>query len=467
MSLFYNKYLKYKNKYLGLKNQSGGAAEAEDRVCQAESAAVCMCPLHAPKNYQLVRRSKHGKFNHLPKDFSNLLESRIKQRHELRDIKPSKPSKPSHLINLSNNDAFSHIIEIMDYPDIVSLLMTNSDMVKKFDFNILHSDIDRKFNFKPIQSKLESIRTILFKTQLPSIQRNANLYLNKLRLIIIYNKLMSAEEKELGEVFDEKLIYSLLMKSIIFNYETEAEEISLRSNQDYLTLLLPPEMVIKEISSDMFIDYISEDYKVTMWNGSYETFHPLLPTLIIPNSVELIKPEGFVNAMLKKLTLPNNLTHIGEMAFQTNQLKKIKIPDSVIYIGDGAFMSNKLTELSISKSISRIEKFTFVMNLLTEVKIPNSVTYIGSNAFASNRLESVVIPDSVTSIDDLAFATNKLESIEIPDSVTLIGSRAFAWNKLKRVKIPDSVISIGNEAFRWNPSIDKDSFPEKFKKHIF
>lgn len=445
MSLFFTKYLKYKNKYLGLKNLFGGAAEAEDRVCQAESAAVCMCPLHAPKNYQFVKRSKHGKFNHLPKDFSNLLESRIKQRHELRDIKPSKPSKPSPLINLSDNDAFSNIIEMMDYPDIVSLLTTNSDMVEKFDFDILHSNIDRKFNFKPIQSKLELIRTILFKTQLPSIQRNANLYLNKLRLIIIYNKLMSAEEKELGEVFDEELIYRLLMKSIIFNYETEEEEKSLRSNQDYLTLLLPPEMVIKEISSDMFVDYISKDYIVTMWNGNGKTLRALLPTLIIPNSVELIKPEGFVNVRLKKLTLSNNLTHIGEMAFQTNQLKKIKIPDSVIYIGYGAFMSNKLTELSISKSISRIERFTFAMNFLTEVKIPDSVEYIGSNAFASNRLEKVEIPNSVTSIDDLAFATNKLEKVNIPVSVTSIGSRAFGWNE----------------------SIDKDSFPEEFKKHIF
>ena len=416
MSLFYTKYLKYKNKYFSLKNQFGGAKGAEEIPCQKWSAAVCMCPECAPERY---------KPSNLSKDFSDLLKSKIKKRHDIgKPSEPIEPIEPSYLINLPDRDIFSYIIEILgDFSSNMNILLSNSNLANNFNFNLLHSKIDSKFYFEPIILKLKSIRLSLFKNlaTMPEKQIIANLYVHKIRLIKIYNKLTTDKQKRkvVGRInFDQKLIYHLLMKSIIFQCKTEEEREYLRSNQDFLTSLLPPTWVIKKIHKDMFLGYLPKDSKIkNPYTGAIEMN---LSTINIPNSVEIIMDEAFVNIQLDGVTIPNNVKYIGEYAFHMNNLNKIIIPDSVTHIGIGAFSKNVLTELYISNSVSEIEMHTF----------------------SNNDLERVIIPPSVTSI----------------------GIAAFEFNQLQRVTIPPSVISIGRSAFAWNESISKDDFPDKFKE---
>ena len=394
------KYLKYKNKYFSLKNQLGGAEGAEVKPCQKWSAAVCICPKCAPERYK-------------------------------------------NLATLPDRDIFSHIIKILDdFSSNMDLLLVNKDMANNFDFKLLHSKIDSKFNFEPITPKLLSKKYLLFEKLMPEKQIIAGLYISKIRLIKIYNELIPDEKKRKvvdQVIFDENLIYHLLMKSIIFNYKTT--EAVFRSNQDFLTSLLSPERVIKNIHQKMFWRHVSEENIIRIDTSRIIT-RMKLSKITIPNSVEIIDDEAFDEVHLENVSISNNVTHIGVNAFSNNLLQKVIIPDSVISIGAGAFNINRLTELYISKSVDEIDEFTF----------------------SNNLLKKVVIPDSVVSISKEAFSNNFLKRVTIPNSVILIGESAFENNKLRNVIIPDSVEVINRSAFALNESISKDGFPDKFKE---
>ena len=387
MSLFYSKYL-------SLKNQLGGAKNAEEKFCQKESAAVCICPDCAPERY---------KPKNLSKAFMNLLESKIKKGHNIgipghlinlpdKSINTFKGYIPSDKIDFSmlDRDSTTHKVLMLEDPkEFVKLLIADPNIAKQLNFTLLNSIIDNIFDFEPIKNILEQQRNILLNRVAIEFRSTANLYLGKLRLINICNKLIPDEIHD-QLIFDNDLIYDLLMISILFYCETKKQENYLRLDQDFLTSLLPPEMVIKTIHKNMFWDYISEDEIIR--NSFDEPIDMILPRMIIiPNSVEQIEHHAFERVQLERITIPKNVTHIGNYSFCQNELKEVIIPDSVVHIGNYSFSQNQLKKVIIPSSVKHIGEGAFSANYgLTNVTIPTSVTFIGEGVFRNNHFD---IPD--------------------------------------------------------------------------
>ena len=420
MSLFYTKYLKYKNKYFSLKNQFGGAKGAEEIPCQKWSAAAeCRCPKCAQERY-------------IPK------------------------YKPSDKISFEmlDRDTITKIATTFGYDSLVNFLTTNNSIARQINYSLLNSILNKKYNFKQIESKLAQQRISLLDTVAKEFKDIANLYVGKIRLIKLYNMLV----KNTGEViFDNNLILNLLVRTIPVNRNTN--EATVRSNQNFLTFLLPPEMVLKNISNKTYWDYIPEDIK--SYRESEDDYLIEDLQIIIPNSVEVIEDHAFHNMNLGyviplgngkfsyySVTIPKNVRYIGDYAFSENSLREIIIPDSVTHIGKYAFWRSGITKLYISKSISKIENGSFSNNHLTEVTIPNSVISIGDMAFDNNNLKKINIPPSVKSIGEAAFGYNPLIEVTIPNTVTSIGRKAFA---------------VTSSVKKSHPPLSKDGFPDKFK----
>jgi len=175
-----------------------------------------------------------------------------------------------------------------------------------------------------------------------------------------------------------------------------------------------------------------------------------LRSVVIPDSVTVIKDNTFQNNRLRSVVIPDSVTSIGNSAFWRNELTSITIPDSVTSIGVMAFASNQLTSVTIPDSVIFIGGSAFGNNQLTTFIIPNSITEIGGAVFANNQLTSVTIPASITTIGEGIFMGNQLTSIVIPENVISIGPMAFYNNQLESITIPSSVRSIGGGAFAMN-----------------
>ncbi|MCL1957474.1 MAG: leucine-rich repeat protein [Fibromonadales bacterium] len=203
--------------------------------------------------------------------------------------------------------------------------------------------------------------------------------------------------------------------------------------------------------------------------------------LVIPSSiwgepVVSIGKEAFKEAKLTSVVIPNSVNYIDEEAFMNNEITNITIGANVAieknsffgekyYSGDRIIIKNEFREdylknnkkagiyyiKTISKSeVDMYECFRFskgeiqgfmCAESVEDLVIPQTiwgepVTSIGKeafknagllteNAYRNSKLRSVVIPNGVTSIGELAFANAGLTSVVIPNSVTSIGEYAF------------------------------------------
>jgi hypothetical protein len=116
---------------------------------------------------------------------------------------------------------------------------------------------------------------------------------------------------------------------------------------------------------------------------------------------------------LTSVIIPDSVTIIKSQAFEGANLSSIIIPDSVVSMGDKGVFQGRVFMGNTS---------------LTSVTIPPSVTTIGESAFQSwKSLTSIDIPNSVTAIGKSAFQnTTALTSVTIGAKVTTItGTQAF------------------------------------------
>lgn len=205
--------------------------------------------------------------------------------------------------------------------------------------------------------------------------------------------------------------------------------------------------------------------------GNYSfsnTYH--INTVIIPDTVTVIKASAFYSSNCTNIQLPNGLKTIERYAFECcYRLEKIEIPDSVTEIGEYAFYSCRR---------------------LKTAKLPNNLTTISFAMFyCCYELEEVIIPDSVKTIEGWAFnSCYNLEEIEIPDSVTEIGTSAFYYctslkaiklssnlttiaesmvtccESLEEVIIPSGVTEIGNKSFGYCKNLENVTIPSTVTK---
>lgn len=146
-----------------------------------------------------------------------------------------------------------------------------------------------------------------------------------------------------------------------------------------------------------------------------------------------------------------NVTSIGDSAFSGSfTLTSVIIPNTVTIIKDFAFYHSGITSVTIPSSVTSIGINVFSNTPLSSVTISNSLTSIGEGTFSGcSNLSSVTLPDSLTAIGPYVFSDcSSLTSISIPNSVTTIGDYAFYnCTGLTSIKIPSSVTSIGDYSF--------------------
>ncbi len=226
--------------------------------------------------------------------------------------------------------------------------------------------------------------------------------------------------------------------------------------------------------------------EVTGYGADYES-----NSLVIPETVETIKPWVFYNCIITDLEISAKTTKIDPTSFaytanlgnvivdaENPVYKMSSTNDGIIENGNVLFLCINKTNVDFSQdNIEKIGEYAFATRLMESVNLPTTVKEIGDYAFESCALTSFEIKNGVTKIGDYAFSENlSLTSITIASTVTEIGAYSFNgcsvleevkfgkenevpqierigesafWydGALTTIKIPASVIYIGETAF--------------------
>ena len=179
----------------------------------------------------------------------------------------------------------------------------------------------------------------------------------------------------------------------------------------------------------------------------------------LPNGLQTIGNNAFVNLGLKDVQFPLGLQKIGVAAFRDNQLTAVVLPDTVTELGGGAFATNpKLERIGLSKGLTEIPSGAFGcsdakhwMENLTSITLHEGITKIGPNAFAGNNFTKIEIPSTVKEIGRFAFSTkNYLKTpceLVLHEGLETVGDYAFRNKIIESVDLPTTVKSIPDNMF--------------------
>ncbi len=178
---------------------------------------------------------------------------------------------------------------------------------------------------------------------------------------------------------------------------------------------------------------------------------PLLTSIIIPDSVEVLDDGIFSGTAITEIKLPENLTSLGAI-FEGMGIKSVILPSKLQKIEKNAFKNcTDLTSVVFPNTLTEIGMSAFEgCTSLTGIELPRSVTTLGSSAFRGcTSLKSVILPDDMVEIPSNAFADcTMLTSVNFPSKLEKINARAFQnCASLGKIKLPDSLTYIANAAF--------------------
>ena len=213
--------------------------------------------------------------------------------------------------------------------------------------------------------------------------------------------------KSLKVIEDYAFSYCSQLSEIVFDPETELEEIRSRafSSCGSLTEITLP--AVKEIGNSAFSDCKA------------------LSTVHLAEGTRTIGNQAFSYTQVSAPEFPESLVRIGRDAYQDGMggvlregsAQTIRIPAKVIEVGDNAFGSIGNTAFEVDP---QNPAFSTVDGMLMD-RDQNTVI-----ACPSGRKGRVVIPDGTTCIEDNAFySALMITDVEIPDSVMHIGTVNF------------------------------------------
>ena len=184
-------------------------------------------------------------------------------------------------------------------------------------------------------------------------------------------------------------------------------------------------------------------------------------TLALPSTLKRIGKFAFgFFSNLKAVTLPEGLEEIGAEAFMESSIDQVYIPASVKHIGRRAFNPNCLKTINVAtdnKAYDSREDCNAIIESSTNTlilgcintQIPASVKVIGNSAFyGCKSLVRANLPEGLTEIKDGAFRScTALQVIVLPHSLVSIGDISFyQCYQIQEIRIPSSVEHIGERA---------------------
>ena len=163
------------------------------------------------------------------------------------------------------------------------------------------------------------------------------------------------------------------------------------------------------------IDFINYTSNPIYYSHNLYINNQLVTNLVIPNTVDTIKPYAFCgDTCITSAFIPNSVTCIGDLAFDScTNLTSVTIPNSVTSIGFGAFAyCTGLTSLTIGDSVASIGLLAFYSNT-------NLVTI---NYNADSCVFDVYLEDDLFPVFS---GCNNLRTLNIGNNVKFIPNCAF------------------------------------------
>ena len=249
--------------------------------------------------------------------------------------------------------------------------------------------------------------------------------------------------------------HDFIVDGICYNITSEEERtVEVTCNEDekyaikrkfYKDVVFVPEKV----------NYGGKEYTVTAIGERAFTDHEELLSVVMPNTILLIKNCAFASCpQLKSITVPASVMEIEPGAFQIlGSLTNLVVDEgNKVYDsrkGCNAIIKSKTATLQfgckstvIPDGVEVIARNAFWIVPENGVEpfaleIPGSVKVIKSSAFAGRKwLNAVVLHEGVEGIEGLAFDGTSIESLVIPKSVKRIDPSAFRNNpKLTSIKV--------------------------------
>ena len=208
----------------------------------------------------------------------------------------------------------------------------------------------------------------------------------------------------------------------------------------------------------------------------YSFWGTVISELVIPEGVEEIEKESFMEAQLVTLTLPGTLQTLGADIFCDNKqlesvtmtegietigdsmfsgcvkLKEFSLPTTVKHIGAMAFFECvELPEFVIPEGVETIDKYAFSRcQAFTSITLPETALTLGKGVFCDMEyITTATLPEALTEIPEETFSyCASLPSYVIHDNVRSIGTRSFEWClDLKEITFGAGMESIGEAAF--------------------
>ncbi|MCI1674796.1 MAG: leucine-rich repeat protein [Ancrocorticia sp.] len=167
----------------------------------------------------------------------------------------------------------------------------------------------------------------------------------------------------------------------------------------------------------------------------------------VPDGVEAIEAEAFLEVKLTSVTFPDSLRSIGESAFYGSSITSLALPDTFETLESKAFQDGALRSVDLGGT-RVVGAYAFNLNTsLTDVNMRpdlGRLTEIQESAFAMDPIVSVSLPDSVVSLGDLAFANNDaLRKVHIGKNLTSMDMGVFTGSN----GLNELTVAEGNPVF--------------------
>lgn len=212
-----------------------------------------------------------------------------------------------------------------------------------------------------------------------------------------------------------------------------------------------------------------------------------LKELIVPNTVEILDGNAFMNSKIEYLTIGKNTREVCGSLFgydvnpskyysafaNMNYLKKVfvaegnthfKAIDGVLYSSDGKTLyafpaTHEKVEFTIPQDVKELAPCSFMGDNLRKIDL-GSVEIVGANAFSNfHNLEEIIWGNNLKIIGPMAFNRIIIDGTEthidknrrnivLPEGLEYIGREAFYPSLgIETMTLPSSIKTIGNGAF--------------------